>query len=154
MADDDFDEFVRRLNEKKTDADQVDWSKRLGRWKSDVEDLFQTVEGFLAPHVQKGSVRVTRGETTIEEEHIGKYSVPKLIIQIGSELINVKPRGMLIIGAVGRVDVVGPNASARLVVIADEKNAHRWKIATDSSNRLVDLTRDTFFQVLMATADA
>ncbi|OQA08478.1 MAG: hypothetical protein BWY65_01473 [Firmicutes bacterium ADurb.Bin373] len=46
-------------------------------------------------------------ETVIEldEEHIGKYSAPLLFLKMKDALIELRPAGRFVIGAIGRVDM-------------------------------------------------
>jgi hypothetical protein len=56
-------------------------------------------------------------EVELNEELLGKYKVPGLLIEEkkGKKIAELKPAGALIIGAMGRVDVIGELDRANLV---------------------------------------
>jgi hypothetical protein len=72
---------------------------------------------------------VDEQEKTVEEDHIGRYTVPTLFIQAPSGKIIVEPIGCDIMGAQGRVDIESfPSLNRLLLVLIDGE----WKIKTDS----------------------
>ena len=44
----------------------------------------------------------------LTDEYLGKYSAKRLDIYVGSEIISLIPRGTLIMGSNGRIDMRGP----------------------------------------------
>jgi hypothetical protein len=73
-----------------------------------VERLYQKVTTeLLAESIAQGLVTVSRSEKKIKEEYLGTYRVPELILDISGESVRFSPKGRNIIGARGRVDLVG-----------------------------------------------
>jgi len=72
---------------------------------------------------------VDEQEKTVEEDHIGRYTVPTLFIQAPGGKIHVEPIGCDIIGAEGRVDIESfPSLNRLLLILVNGE----WKIKTDS----------------------
>jgi hypothetical protein len=46
-------------------------------------------------------------ETEVTEDHIGTYTIPTLELTIGGERVEFRPKGTLVVGAAGRVDIRG-----------------------------------------------
>jgi hypothetical protein len=103
-----------------------------------------------------------------------------MVLKIGRQEITMTPVGTLLIGAKGRVEVVGPAGRTRLLLVNSEapgptvRVAVRiagkpeppaveappkaikwaWKIATSPPTvRHVELTQDSLFQALMEVAN-
>lgn len=70
-----------------------------------LELLFSDIEKWVA----ENGLRVTRSEVTLNEELYGLYSVEKLYVLMsnGKKIAEVLPVGASVIGAMGRVDLVG-----------------------------------------------
>jgi hypothetical protein len=99
-----------------------------------------------------------------------------MIVQIGRQQITMTPVGTLLVGAKGRVDVVGPAGRARFVLVNSEASGPvikvtvsiggkpespgpeitpeeikwAWKIATSAPTiRYIEFNRESLFQALM-----
>jgi hypothetical protein len=99
-----------------------------------------------------------------------------MIVQIGRRQITMTPVGTLLVGAKGRVDVVGPAGRTRFVLVSSEASSPvikvtvsiggkpdslapevtpkeikwAWKIATSPPTiSYIELTQESLFQVLM-----
>jgi len=91
--------------------------ERRREWIAAVKRLYQKVTGeLLAESIAQGLVTVSRVEKEITEEHLGTYRVPELVLAIGGETVRFSPKGRNIIGAQGRVDLVGELDTMTLVL--------------------------------------
>jgi hypothetical protein len=87
---------------------EIDWGKRRREWIGAVKRLYQRVTGeLLAESIAQRLVTVSHQEKEIKEEYLGTYRVPELILDIKGETVRFSPKGRNIIGANGRVDLVG-----------------------------------------------
>ena len=99
---------------------KIDWRPKLEAWKTHVDSLYSTIEGWLKPASDKHYLNVTRQIMTLNEEYAGSYQIQKLILLIGTKKIDVLPIGMNVIGARGRVDVVGPKGQNVMLLLLGE----------------------------------
>ncbi|OGN42855.1 MAG: hypothetical protein A2623_08745 [Caulobacterales bacterium RIFCSPHIGHO2_01_FULL_70_19] len=106
--------------------DPFDADARIREWLDDVEALYRQVESFLAAFTASGAIRLERRPTTLNEEFLGTYEISRLVIEIGPKQVELRPIGALIFGAHGRVDLIGPRDSRKLVLV--DKAASRARI--------------------------
>jgi hypothetical protein len=101
------------------------WKERRREWKAAVKRLYQRVtDELLAESIAQGLVTVSRVEKEITEEFLGTYRVPELVLDINRETVRFSPKGRNIIGAKGRVDLVGELDTMTLVL----ETAGDWNI--------------------------
>jgi hypothetical protein len=106
-------------------GNQIDWGERRRQWIDAVERLYQKVSGeLLAESIAQRLVTASRVEKEIEEEYLGTYSVPELNLDISGETVRLSPKGRNIMGAKGRVDLVGELDAVTLVL---EPTGH-WSV--------------------------
>ena len=160
MSDKDFDDFLRKLSEEQREQEKVDWISVKQSWLADLAVLYGRVREFLQPHIERRLVRLSLGTTFLIEQHFGEYEVPYATIYLAERLVEIVPRGRFIIGALGRVDIKGPQGEVRLVLVGSEDaqprphmEEHTWKIVT-AKRQLQDLTKDRFYDALMFVANA
>ena len=127
-------------------ANEIDWGERRRQWIEAVERLYQQVTGvLLAESISQGLVAVSRREKVIEEEYLGTYRVPELILEVSGETVRFSPKGRNIIGAKGRVDLVGELDAMTLVL----ESAGQWSIVLSRVPRhVVALDRKTLAEAL------
>jgi len=106
-------------------ATRADWEHRRDDWLAKLRDLIDSIKSWA----EQRRWFVDEQEKTIEEDHIGRYTVPTLFIQAPGGKIHVEPIGCDIIGAQGRVDIESFPALNRLLLILVNGE---WKIKTDS----------------------
>lgn len=154
-----------RLGEKKDN-----WLKKLNMLYADIESWLNDFE--------KDVVSIEYIDKEMNEEHIGMYSARKMILRIASEQVVLNPVRTVIIGAVGRVDMIGNNGKVRFVLVpaslkgiqikvtmnahgqlekaseGDKQNAIKedwvWKIATHPPTiKYVEIDSDSFSDALL-----
>jgi hypothetical protein len=167
-----FDEFIDRLTQDAPEADSA-WVAMRHEWLQHVEDFFQTVQTFLKTYIDQGKVSISFSDKTIFEDHIGEYVVKAAIVRIGSSEVKFEPIGTNLIGARGRIDMIGPCGRIRFLLVDEDSNAPRtfkggvyrakneedinwvWKIATDPPNiEYFDMDENLFFDALMEVVNA
>jgi hypothetical protein len=106
-------------------AAQVDWERRRDDWLAKLRELMDSIKTWA----EQRHWFVHEQEKIIEEDHLGRYTVPTLFIQAPSGKIHVEPIGCDIIGAQGRVDIESfPSLNRLLLILVNDE----WKIKTDS----------------------
>jgi len=122
MASTSFDDFVRRQTEavKLSDETPIDWQARKADWLQHLDNLYSQVNQYLKSYVDAGDIVIGYRTTDLDEKYIGPYSAKEMIITIGSKIIKLEPIGTFLLGSRGRVDVVGPLARARLILLDAE----------------------------------
>lgn len=97
----------------------IDWSRRKEKWLHELDILLQDIRSRLidagVPAAQIRSVSYT-----INEESLGQYEATGLAVRIGNSEVVFSPKGSVIIGGYGRVDVSGPHGEVKLIADAVE----------------------------------
>ncbi|HVB97557.1 MAG TPA: hypothetical protein VNG11_07470 [Chloroflexota bacterium] len=99
----------------------IDWDERRNKYLNEVTNLYDQVETMLAEPIGQKSVTLQRRPKQLTENYIGTYSIDDLILVIGNEQVRFSPRGRNIVGAAGRVDVVGERGEVALIVQSDSR---------------------------------
>lgn len=110
--------FQKKQKQQGTDAG-IDWDSRRNEYLVAVENLYKQIESMLAEPIGLKSVALHRRPKQLTENYIGTYSADDLILVIGDEQVRFSPRGRNIVGAAGRVDVIGERGEATLIVQPD-----------------------------------
>jgi hypothetical protein len=175
----DFGDFVKR-QQTATQHEPVDWTRERDNWLVHLKELYDQTESFLAEYIEAGEIKINYRDIPLNEESIGAYSAPEMIVQIGRQQITLTPVGTLLVGAKGRVDVLGPAGRTRFVLVNSEASGPvikvtvsiggkpesstpevtpkeikwAWKIATSPPTiRYIELTQESLFQALMEVAN-
>lgn len=178
----DFEDFVNKENSREiaTKAPEDYHEKQLAEWKDYLDQLYQKVESFLSQYTNSKKINIEYGSKEIFEEKLGTYEVPTITIIIGGKKISFDPIGTYLIGARGRVDMIGPRGSVRIVLVdADssgpqitvtisngldkrkssdsmkpEKINWAWKFITPPPYiKYIDIEKEVFLDILMDIAN-
>ncbi len=175
MGKKDFDNFLNKQVQEKDAGKQIDWKAKRYEWIKYLDQFYKTVEEFLSEYLESGKINYEYSEKKIIEDYIGEYSVKVLQIELGPHTIKLEPIGTNLIGAKGRVDLMGVNGKVKFVLVDKSSSGPRikmtvwvsgekppekeeekkdiewgWKIATPPpSIQYIDLEQDTFFDALM-----
>jgi hypothetical protein len=135
------------------------FKEKLDEWIADVSKLLDDVTAWLGPAVEKKLVRIERIEIEIDEQDTGAYHVGALTIYLGERKVEMKPRGMRVVGAIpsggrriigarGRVDLMSGPARATIL----RKSDRSWQLAAvdgwPSDKEAVPLTQETLTDAL------
>ena len=115
-----FDEFVKKqVDQAKANqaTNEIDWNKTREDWLRELCDLYSRMEKYLKKYTDKDQIRIRRDQVHLSEDHLGTYEAETLTFLIGHEKVVAKPIGTLLIGAWGRVDLVGARGSLRIVLL-------------------------------------
>lgn len=113
-----FEAFLKAKRQAQDDIAAIDWGKKKQEWLSHLRKLHKTFEDALAEYRKKGEIESELVDVDIDEEGIGAYKAPMMVISFGGETIKLRPIGMNVIAAEGRVDMEGLRGSATLVLVS------------------------------------
>ena len=167
-----FDAFVDRLTHDDSGPD-VQWISMRTEWLQHVESFFESIQLYLKPYTEPEKISIAFGEKENFEENIGDYLVKTATVKIGNSIVKFDPIGANLIGARGRIDMIGPQGKIRFLLVDEAAKGPRifrggvhrikedaeikwaWKIATDPPNiQYLDLNADVFFEALMDVVNA
>jgi hypothetical protein len=175
----DFDAFVKR-EQAAAESGELDPAKERDEWLGYLNNLYKTIKSFLAEYIKKGEITVSYRRIDLNEENIGAYKARQMIVRVGRQEITMTPIGTMLIGAKGRVDIVGRAGRIRLFLVDSRSSGPRmkvtiridgksaaaapepapeeikwaWKIATSPPVvRYIELRRESLFQALMEVAN-
>ena len=175
MSKKEFDEFINKQAKQKSDSKPVDWDAKRDNWLDYLSKFYQKVESFLEEYVKEDKLAHNFTEKAIFEEYIGSYSARVLNIELGNHKLKFEPIGTNLIGAKGRVDLIGANGKVKFVLVnkvssgpkikvdvwiegdkppektdEPEVDEQEWKIATPPPRiKYINLEQDTFLEALM-----
>jgi hypothetical protein len=175
MTKEEFEKVLDLKARASTEAPAIDWESKKRDWLEELDKFYSTVEGYLAQFQESGKIKLEKAKILLEEEHLGQYQADSMTILLGSDKVSLTPVGTLLIGAKGRVDMVGPAGTVKFILagkqsdgirismtISGEKQPARetlpnpiapeefvWKIATPPPKvRFIELRPETFFSAL------
>jgi hypothetical protein len=135
-------EFIR--NRAKANSKQVDFSARKKIWIDSINSLYNEVTKWLSP--LKKEVKIHKTSVAITEDHIGTYEIDILHLLIGKDKVSFIPKGTLIIGANGRIEVLGPKSSQTLIL----NKENTWEIVSRRTPKpeFRSFTEESFLDIL------
>jgi hypothetical protein len=137
-------EFIRSRS--KSSSKQVNFSGRKKAWIDSITTLYQEVDKWLTPLLKDKSVRFHKTTVEIAEDHIGTYQIDILHILIGKDKVSFIPKGALVIGGNGRIDILGPRASQTLIL----NKEYMWEIVSRRTPKpsFIPFTEESFLDTL------
>jgi hypothetical protein len=137
---------------------QVDWGARRDWYKSEVDSLFSDIERWLRPLKQAESLSTFEFNVDLEEQLIGQYNVKGMVIALNNKAsLYLTPKGTLLIGAAGRIDLTGPFGTGLLALKADkvregettDYRTSKW-FTVDRANRVQSspLNEESFLELI------
>ncbi|WP_044749401.1 hypothetical protein [Bacillus alveayuensis] len=141
----------------------------------EIEKFYNQIQKFLAPLQEKGLLSLDWEEVKKYEEYLGEYATNKLYINFPNQKVVIEPIGKNIIGAMGRIDMIGKNGNIKFLLVDKEAESPKvtvhfndglskglekiretknpeyvWKIATPPPNiKFIDLNEDSFSDALL-----
>src|SRR6185312_14226756 len=118
-------EFFRQKKQR-ADAEtaNVNWQQVKADWLAAIDLLYDQVRTSLQDAERQGALQMARRLKRISEEHLGEYEAPELVLSVADERVIFSPRGRNVVGASGRVDVIGEAGESMLVL----QPGPRWSI--------------------------
>jgi hypothetical protein len=176
-----FDDFVRRQQEAAAGIASVDWDGERKEWLGHLDKIYKKVESLLHKYVSAGQIQIGYRQVELNEENIGPYTAKQMVVKIGPKSVVLEPIGTLLVGAKGRVDIIGPAGKAQLLLVDGKASGSaslihvtvgvdwklpsapakskreiewEWKIVTrPPERRFIKITQQSLFQLIMEVAN-
>lgn len=178
MSNKKFDEFIQKQSSPPT-ISEIDWAGQLLEWQQYLSKFYEAITLYLKQYIDEGKIKLTYGEKSIFEEYLGEYKATTATIAFGNNHIKLDPIGTNLIGAKGRVDMIGTNGHVKFVLVNSDASAPKisvriwiqgeepppeedvpkdikweWKIATQPPRiKYFVLNQESFFDALMEVAN-
>lgn len=177
-----FGEFVEKQNAERIHAEESgrDWARERDKWIENVESFYTTIFSYLREYIDRGQIVVQQAPVTLFEEGVGEYSTKAATLFLGKKQIEFEPIGTNLIGAKGRIDMIGPNGKVKFVLVdktasspefvveisvdgevpskraqEDVRREWVWKISTPPPRiGYFELNEESFFEAMMEVANA
>jgi len=142
-----FKDFLKKKKRENNTEKKTDWMKRKKMWVNSIKSLYEILDKLIVSNFKDAGYSVTTNtdELKITEDYLGSYYVQKYIINADNITITLNPIGSTIIGAYGRVDMLLPNETIKLVM----PEWDNWKIVKGigGSRELIDLNEANVFEL-------
>jgi hypothetical protein len=142
---DSFEDFLKKKSAE-NEKSKINWDERKTNWLNSIDKLYENINNWLTPFKNKSLITI-KDEKKIEltEEYIGSYVVKRLDIYIGNDIVSLTPKGSLIIGSYGRIDMRGPKGEIMII----EPKWNEWKFAKRTLKlETWDINEDSFKAIL------
>lgn len=87
------------------------------QWLEKIDGLYAMADQLLAPYFADGKMERSTSMAEVREELLGSYMAPTFAIDLGASSVRFMPIGTILLGAPGRVDLVGMRGSVRFVLV-------------------------------------
>lgn len=122
---DSFEEFLQKKKEE-GEKEKINWDERKLNWLNSIDSLYVNIKEWLKAFEDDGFIHIKDDkEITLNEEYIGQYQTRRLDIYLGNDIISLTPKGTLIIGSYGRIDMRGPKGEILMI----QPKWEDWKFA-------------------------
>jgi len=99
---------------------EVNWQAKKSDWVRSVEDLYALVRKMLRMSIESKDVSVRTFDMDVTEDYVGTYTIPALELMVGGERVEFRPKGVVVVGVAGRVDIRGGRDTVTLVKNRDD----------------------------------
>ena len=122
---DSFEEFLLKKKQEE-EENKINWDERKSIWLKSIDELYANIKEWLESFEDQGFIQIKDDkEITLNEEYIGQYQARRLDIYLGNDIISLTPKGTLIIGSKGRMDMRGPKGEVLII----QPDWNDWKFA-------------------------
>jgi len=129
-------------NEKKIDCDD-----RKLKWLESVDELYLAVDDIIVENLKSAGYSVSISKEVVKntEEYIGSYDITNYFIKTDNFEIKFFPIGTIIIGALGKVNMVLSGETIKIVLTEWGK----WKIVSGSAanNKLIEFNEQNIVRL-------
>lgn len=146
-----MDSFEKFLEKKNQPEKAVNWDERKNSWVKSVNSLYADINTWLNPFINRSLISVRTKDISIYEQFIGSYDLKQLDIVVGKDIISLIPRGTLILGSNGRIDMKGPKGD--LFIIEPEWNKWKFVIKTNNKRELSEVNATSFQSAIQSIAN-
>jgi hypothetical protein len=115
MGKKEFDEYLSYNTNDESKG--IDIKKELDEWRKYLDKLYDNIEEWMKEYISKSKVQIINKTKKIHEEFSGEYEVRALEIFFSGKIVRLDPIATMLIGAKGRVDLIGKNGTATLILV-------------------------------------
>ena len=120
---DSFEEFLKKKKDDEAKT-KINWEERKSFWLESIDEFYANIKDWLRSFEEQKYIQIKDDkEITLNEEYLGQYQTKRLDIYLGNDIISLTPKGTLILGSYGRIDMRGPKAE----IIIIQPNWKDWK---------------------------
>lgn len=166
--------FADFVTEKPVENSQkkFDPERQIQQWQNYLETLYTTIEEFLKEFIEAGQAEFKRKPLPFQEESLGAYVADSGVLRVGQYKYILQPKGTMLIGSKGRVDIIGPKGTRFVALItgdgpkvtvtvstgdspvlaqkAESRPEWRWAIISERPPyKYTDFTKENFEELLM-----
>jgi hypothetical protein len=148
--------FRVKKAESESKGKNIDWESRKQIWLTSIDKLYNDINCWLAPSIEESLIELKYEKTVLSEDYVNAYSVNNILIQVGFERVFLKPKGMIIMGALGRVDMIGEHGTVWLLLLNEPTELDfKWYLAVRTvRQKYWPLTEDSFADALKQVMQA
>jgi len=131
--------------------DKQEIEKRVRDWKQRISDLYSEIKLWLngSEYSIKYGPKLTMYEELMAQFKVHSTEIDTADIYKNNRIIlTIKPKGLWVIGANGRVDVLSTKGNYMLVDFAEQFETPQWKLFNGDKKNGVEFTNQTFLQLL------
>lgn len=132
----DLEKFLAEKKEEKVAVSTIDWKQEKLRWLHYIDEFYLRIEEWLVPYKAKDLLQYTFEEITLSEENIGDYKTRRLRLEISNDSVVFDPIGTNLIGAFGRIDMVGKNGTIKFLLVDKDSTGPRISVKVIHANDL------------------
>jgi hypothetical protein len=81
----------------------------------------------FGPVIESKDVTVRTCDVEVTEHYIGTYTMPALELSVGAERVEFRPKGIMMLGAEGRVDIRGEGDTVTPIKSAENGDSE-WTV--------------------------
>jgi len=141
--------FRHKKADSESKGKQIDWESKKQIWLTSIDKLYKNINNWLTPSIEENLVEISYEKNLLSEDYIGSYSVNNMILSVGFERVSLKPKGMIIMGSAGRVDLIGENGTIWLLLEKSQTDKFEWHIAVRTiRQKSWPLTEESFADAL------
>ena len=129
-------EFLRSRKEQAAKP-EINWQARKDNWVRSVEGLYALVRKMLRKSIESKDVSVRTFDLEVTEDYIGTYTIPALELNVGAERVEFRPKGIMVLGAEGRVDIRGAGDTVTMIK-RTENGDSVWTVVVQRVRHLED----------------
>lgn len=112
----DFESFVREAVKEDEGHQKFDAQKEINIWTRKLDELIHIARQSRDSFIADGTLGFAIEPFPMREEQLGAYEAKRVRIVLGSKVAELKPVGSMMVGARGRVDLIGRKGVARIVL--------------------------------------
>lgn len=124
---------------------------RVADWKKRIEDLYTTISSWLdgSKYIVRAGSKITMYESLMQQFGVPPTEINTIdILDRKIYVLSVKPKGLWIIGANGRVDLLSIKNQYILVDTAEQFEEPKWIIYYADRKKHTNLDKQNFLKIL------